>query len=379
MLSTPAQRKRSRVAEILSEVETIGPNLAEVARRLGKPKESVTYAFRTNIEKNGYRIQARTNRGAVGLRDVAILADLAPEYATRAADLFDHTDKWYLNGFNMTIPDGRFFMLFTLPDRNYDEFPKLVEAMQRVGLITKVHRTLHFENRKHRAMHADTFDFKRARWEFDWSQLRSEPAPEMQPRSARQEVDLIDVKMLGNFFVDASWPINDIAKRIGISSKTAYRHAQHIQERNLIQSYGVNWLKTHMHDDLVTAHTPKHKYVFTNVNVLGVSSSELAWLREKMNTLPFLWIEYTGQDYAAELAVPLELMVETMSYFREVLEPVADRANTYMTDAAAARAYALPWKVFDDSRGDWTFDIDAQMAFLEARMKSALKEKPAGR
>jgi len=366
------QKRRSRIAAMVRELEVVGPNLAEVARRLGEPKESVSYAYRSNIEKAGYRLQARTNRGALGLREIGAVVDLDGRYASRAGHVFDGLDQSYITGFNRTLPDGKFILQFTLPEEHYGEFPRLLNRMKKTGFITKVHRTLKFSWRRHRPMRADLFDFRRGRWELDWTKLSTETSTEPPPRTPRQTLDGTDLAILGYYFADAAWPIKGMAKDLKISTKTVYRHLQHIADRHLIQSYGVNWMKAHMYTDSSMPLAPRHELGFMHVNVAGVNSEELARLSEKMNVLPSLWVEYAGLDYAAEIPVPLEHMVETMSYLREVLEPVADRSSHYMIDTACSRAYAPPRRLFDDSKGDWVFDIDSQMAVLEERLKAVV-------
>lgn len=359
-------------------MEVVGPNMAEVARRLREPKEKVSYTFRSNIDRKGYRVQARPDRGALGLREAAALVDLDPEYAPLAGYLFDRMDRSFINGFNRTLPDGKFFLLFTLPEQRYDEFPKLLGRMKEAGLITEVHRTLRFSGRRHRPMRAELFDFKRSRWEFEWSQPPPGGAPEFPARTPRQKLDPVDVSILGYLFVNAESPVREIAKEIGVTPKTAYRHAQHIAEGHMIQSYGVNWMKTQMYDDLSRPFAPQHKFAFMHVDVLGVNPKEVAWLREKLNALPYLWVEYLGPDYAAEIPVPLEQVVETMSYLREVLEPVAERSICFMVDTASSRAYSPPAKAFDVSKGDWGFDLDDQTSYLKEQMDAVRKQHRAG-
>ena len=90
---------------IVREIEEVGPNLAEVARRLHEPKESVSYIFRTAIQKNGYVVQARVDLGALGLREAVAVVDIADQYSLSAGDVFDGMDDhWYLLGFSRILP-----------------------------------------------------------------------------------------------------------------------------------------------------------------------------------------------------------------------------------------------------------------------------------
>jgi DNA-binding Lrp family transcriptional regulator len=356
-------------------MEVVGPNMTEVARRLKQPKETVSYTFRSKVLMNGYSVMAWPDREALGLRGITAVVDVADEYASSMDKLSVGMDAhWYLQGYNRTLPDGKFILHFTLPEKHYNDFPRLLKKMEKAGLISKVHRVLRFSWRRQRPMRADLFDFKRGRWEFDWTQLSSEDVPEVRAITPRQQFDSMDLSILECLEENACWSIKEIAERLKVSSKTAYRHAHHIEEKHLIDGYGINWLRSHMNTNLGRPRAPKHRLGFVHVNVVDVNPSERAALSRKMNNLPFLWAELAGTDYCVELGIPLEQMVETMSYLGEALAPVARRSNNYMIDTAGSRGFSTPPRLFDVSKEDWAFDQDSQISYLEAQLKLVRNE-----
>ncbi len=365
----------------MKELEIIGPNLAEVARRLNEPKESVSYIFRSIIEKNGYVVQARVDMGTLGLRDAVAVVEVDEEFAENIGDVFDGMDDhWYLLGFSRTLPDGKYILHFALPEERYDELPTLLSRMKKEHVISDVHEVMRFSWRRHVPMRAELYDFKRGRWEFDWSQAPATRPFKPPPKSTRQKFDSTDISILGSLISNAATPLKAIAKHVRVSSKTAYRHAEHIADAKFIPAHGLNWLRSNMNTDLGKPFAPRHKFALTSVCVRSVSPEELAHLSEKLNVLPFMWFEAGGQDYTAELAIPLEQMVETMSYLREVLEPVADRSSTYLGDTTYSRGYSPPRLLVNDSKGEWVFDLDAQMLRLDQQltmMRNEERQKPS--
>ncbi len=344
--------------------------MAEVARRLKLPKESVSYNFRSTIEKKGYVVQARPSRGALGLREIAAVVDIAEEHGENTVQLSGNmSGHWFLHSIYRTLPDGKYILDFNLPEEHYEEFPGLLKGMQEAGFVTKVHTTLRFSWRRYQPMRADLFDFKKGRWEFDWSQLSSGDGPEARRETPRQRFDAADLSVLRYFLMDASMSIKDIAKDLGVSSKTAYRHARHIEDARLIEWYRVNWMKTHVDRERGEPLAPHHKFAFMHVYVHGVTPEEQSTLSERMNLLPFLWCEGAGPDYLAEMGVPLEQMVETMTYLREVLAPVAKRSEYFMIDTSKAAVFAPDPGVYNDKTKDWVFDLDAQIANLAEQLK----------
>ena len=50
-------------------VTEIGPDIAEISRRLGQYKESVRYRYKEKIVKRGFQVKADLDYGALGLTE----------------------------------------------------------------------------------------------------------------------------------------------------------------------------------------------------------------------------------------------------------------------------------------------------------------------
>lgn len=375
ILRAPQSKRQDRLASVVKELEAHGPNLAKIARNLNEPKESVSYIFRSIIEKNGYVVQARINLGALGLRDAFAVVDIADELSENITDVFDAMeDRWFLFGFSRILPDSRYFLHFALPEEHYADFPELLDRMKE-RVISEIHETMQSSWRRHSKMQPEIYDFKRGRWDFDWSQIRSAFPFTAPPRSARQKFDSTDIALLASLIANSATPLKTIAKKVRVSSKTAYRHAEHIERARFISSYGLNWLGAYTSQVSAKPFPARQRFAFTIVSVRSVSPEELTRLGEKLSVLPFTWFEAGGRDYLAEIAIPLDQIVETMSYLREVLEPVADRSSTLLRDALCSGDYAPPRFLVDDEKGEWTFDLDAQMRDLDERVATAVDER----
>ena len=348
--------------------------MAEIARRLGEPKETVSYSFRSKIRKNGYSVHARWDRGALGLRDVVAVVDIASQYAARATDVMEGMDEhWFLQGITRTVPHGRFILQFTIPEEHYDEFPQLLERMKEEGFLTNVYQVLRFAGRRLRPMDAEHFDFRRGRWEFDWTRASPAPLQVDRPRP-RQRFDLADLSILQYLMMDATTPMNEIAKRMKVSTKTAYRHARHVEEKHLIESHGIRWTKTQMNQDLGKPFTPPRKFFYNCVCVQGATRKEIDDLSSRLNSIPFLWAELLGKDYFAQIVMPTEQMVEGMSFMRNALAPVAKKSTSFMIEAGYGVSFTPPRDAFDDSTGEWIFDVEKQMSLLREQLKTVREE-----
>lgn len=58
---------------------------------------------------------------------------------------------------------------------------------------------------------------------------------------------------------------------------------------------------------------------------------------------------------------------------------MAGRSDHFMLDPARGRTYTPPTRVFDDSSGQWIFDVDGQMELLEEQLRLALEDYEAQR
>ncbi len=365
---------------MVRELEQVGPNFAEIARRLNQPEETVRRTFKSTIEKHGYVVHAGTNSGVLGLREVYALVDIADEFQEKVEDIVsDMDDHWFLSGFYRTLPDGKFLLRFSIPEDHYDEAPAMLSRMTEVGLISKTQRVLRTSWVRYRPMSADLFDFRRGRWEFDWTRIPTNVPISLPHRSPRRRFDSTDIAIMFHLMLNANTPLKEIAKRLRVSGETASMHAEHIARAGLISWYRVNWNRAQVNLETGRPFAPRHRLGLWTL-VSSVTPEELARLSERFNALPFMWLEAGGQDYAAQFVVPLEQTVEVLSYFREVLRPVADRSATYVADPACSRGYSAPLYLVDDSRGDWIFDLDSQISRLKEQLEVARREmrRPGG-
>ncbi len=370
----PSKRGERLIGDIVREVETVGPNVAEVARRLKLPEERVRRCYRSRVLKNGFHLIARSDWGALGLRPVRVVADISKTYAKYASDIFYAMDnRWFFLEFDRLFPDGKFNIAFLLPEEHYGEFPRILAEMEGMGFLETVHETYHPRWRIVTPMRAELFDFKRTTWNLDWSNLPSvePPSPSHTPR---QELDSVDVSMIIWKELNATSPISGFAKRSSMSVKTAYSHLAHVRDRKLIGGYRVLWAKNQMNQDTNQPRRPMHRYAPMIASFTGISDDEQTELRRRMNALPFLAMEMGGDsDYSAFLIPPLEQTIETMAYLREAMEPTRERSHFHLVDMTCATRFTIQ-RLYDDSNGRWFFDIDDQMARLRKELETVRKE-----
>lgn len=73
------ERLNGDVAAMVKEISVIGPKVPEIARRLGRHKETVRYWYK-KLEEHGFAVQASVNHEALGLRRLIFKVQFGDEY-----------------------------------------------------------------------------------------------------------------------------------------------------------------------------------------------------------------------------------------------------------------------------------------------------------
>ena len=69
--------KTGQLAKLITEV---GPNISEIARRLGQYKESVRYRYKEKLLNKGFAVRVAVDHEKLGLRRIIMLMDFADGY-----------------------------------------------------------------------------------------------------------------------------------------------------------------------------------------------------------------------------------------------------------------------------------------------------------
>jgi len=72
--------------------------------------------------------------------------------------------------------------------------------------------------------------------------------------------------------------------------------------------------------------------------------------------LPFLWGEAAGRNYYADLAIPVDYVVEGLQYLGNVTSGMKERTGIYPIDQTEAARFTIPYSLYDPLRKKWVFD-----------------------
>lgn len=346
-------------------IAEIGPDIPEIARRLGQFKESVRYRYKEKILARGMAVQASIDHEKLGLRRVVFVVDFAEEYEQYAQSILTAmSELCYVTGFDKVLPEGSYAVNASVPEKFVGQFITFLRALEARGLF-KCSKTIAFEWFRAVPMKAEFYDFDTGRWDFDWSGLRS---PEMwsHTTSKESEFDYTDLLVLKELRLDATRPMIEIAKKLGIDyKKVAWHYNAHVRERKLLRGYSLNWMGTRYDFKADKALHRRHRYITVDLLAEDLSEVERMELMARTNALPFLWAEVGGKSYWAQFAFPVDNIVEAYQYLANAIKPINGRARIFVMDQTNALSFTISYKLFDERKKEWKFDPESLLMRFE--------------
>ena len=211
----------------------MGPNISEIARRLGQYKESVRYRYKEKLLNKGFAVRVAVDHEKLGLRRVIMLMDFADGYRDVAELMLTIMSyEGYLVAFEKVLPDGRFLVHASVPDEKVEAYREFFGGLKEKGYFRSFEfHTFHWF--RNAPMKTEMYDFDEGLWDFDWStdaKVDRQAASYMP--SAREKFDATDLKILKQLQMDGNRSLADMAESLKINYKTlTWHYRKHIEER----------------------------------------------------------------------------------------------------------------------------------------------------
>jgi hypothetical protein len=350
------QDSNASTAQLAELITQIGPEIPEIARRLGQFKESVRYRYKEKILGKGIAVQAAIDHEKLGLRRVVFVVEFADEYEQYAQSiLLAMSDLCYVTGYDLTMPEGSYIVNASVPEEIVERYFDFLKALEREGLFTTL-KMLSFEWFRTVPMRAKFYDFDTGRWDFDWANPGKPEVWGYKP-SKKSRFDYTDLLLVKELRIDGTKQLLEISEKLGIGyKKLAWHYNTHVKQRGLIRGYTLNWMGTRYDFKLDKALHRKHRYFAIDLLAEGLSEVERMELMAKANSLPFLWAEAGGENYWAQFTFPLDNMVEAYQYLTNAIRPVKDKVRLLVMDQTNALSFTISYKLFDERKRAWIFN-----------------------
>lgn len=337
----------------------LGPDIPEIARKIGRHKETVRYWYKEKLLEKGFAVQIALNFEKIGLRRIIMVVDFGDEYKEYAQPiLWAMSELCYVTYFNKTLPAGSYVVHASVPEEYVDPFVDFISRLKDKGMFASVNFST-FRWYRNVPMRADFYDFERGRWDFDWTNQAVDYKDYATPmKSEKGKFDHIDLLILKELQLDANTPLAEIAGRVKVNYKTlSWHYNKHIVEHGLIKNYRLNWLGTRYDYKLDKAMNRKHYYLMINVMFRDLTEIERMKTMEKIHRLPFVWAEACGTDcYYSEFAFPTESSPEAFLYLEQLMAPLKGRGSAYVMDQTNAIWFTISPQLYDPEQRQWKFD-----------------------
>jgi len=349
---------------LVKYVTEIGPDIAEISRRLGQFKESVRYRYKEKLIKRGFAIKAEPDYSALGMKRIVVKVAFPDEYSSRASNVLETMgDLCFLVAYSGTMPSGAYLAQAAVPAEFVNEFHGLVERLRDEGVFSSV-EFFDCDWQRVAPMRAESFDFDEGVWDFDW---RNPPSLDEKAArgsvSERKRFDKVDLLILKELNKDGDRSLTDVQeaiKRINgvdVNYKTlGWHYTHHVSKQRLVSHYSVGWHGLNYDfERKLDVGFARYDYLGVALLVRDVNAQEKMTLRSQLDRLPFLWSEAAGGAYFAQLFVPLSMVNEALEHFKKVLSPYRERAELLMLDKREMKSFTVCYNQWDESRNRWTF------------------------
>jgi len=350
----------ARTVALVKLLTEVGPEIPEIARKLGQFKESVRYRYKEKILSKGYAVQGAVDHERLGFERIMVIADFAETYRSFApAIITAMSEVCYVVGFSKSLIGGEYIVNVSVPAEQAGEVRAFFRALEQKGMFSKL-ELLDFDWYRNVPMKPEYYDFDTGRWDFQWQNPSSQDYEgAAYVPSKKGKFDYVDLLIIKELQMDANKSLKEMAEKLNVNyKKLAWHHAAHVLGQKLLHGYTVNWIGTRYDYTLEKVLHRKHRYFVLDLFVRNVNEYESMNLRHQMNVLPFLWSEAGGGNYHAELALPVDNVVEGLQYIGNATSAVKDRLSIYPGDQTEAASFTILYQLYDQAAKTWNFNRD---------------------
>jgi DNA-binding Lrp family transcriptional regulator len=358
-------------ARIIETIGSAGPrNVSKISRMTGVHPETIRYKMKRRFVNRGFRFQAEVDYRKLGLTLYWGRFVVSPAYYRSATMLFRALNHAaYLIHYSKILPEGYFVGLFAIPTGREDEFAGMLENLRKrkaiVGL--SLDRVL---AQRHKPMETSFFNFRKGRWEVDWTKVRESRGTPLTAEKDRTEMlaDYADMLIINELQKDARQHIVEIARKLKINPKTLeYHYRAHVMKNKLIPGFSVRWISD-MQEPL------ERSTVTIRLTFRGLDANRYKAVQGVMCKIPYLWVEdmLDAGSYLATLTVPLKDFGPTLKYLNDELQFLGGEVEMGYLSVADSFNYTIPYHMFE--KGKWQFDAKKMESSVLKEFRSRVEK-----
>ena len=330
----------------------------EIARRLSVSESSVSRYYH-RLLRGRIRFKPNVNRWALGLRRVVVRITFFPEFESSGKDIcVGLAQLAYLDYFGRLMPENEWKLHFQVPFQHQGKLWEFLTKLEELQVL-KVKDVYQTDVRVGAPFRHEYFDTQEMKFKFDWSSIKEssfvpDPSELYEQKVPFDETDLRIVEAAQS----ETLKITEIARQTGLGKWTTYWHWRKHIARRIIKNWYVDWLGTWILDQTDMRAMSRREFTVIDLFAKSLSSGEVKTLRQKLNSIPYLWSEMIGEsDIVEELFIPNESLADAFAFFCAFDETVKSKIVLRIEDQSKAINYTVPKNLYD-ARIGWTFDLE---------------------
>ncbi len=344
------------LAEMTRHLQQIGPDINEVARKVGAHKETVRYRYHKFFSERGLSVQAMPNYRRLGFKRLILLARLSPRAEQDAVNIFKVMNELcYLHSFMRIVPEGSYVIHVAAPGLLVERCISLYGMLLKVGVFAEL-EVLRFDDMKNPPMRPEYYDFGRKRWSVSFNlplENRRRVHLDQAARSQLVDYDKTDLLILKELDIDANRTMVKMAENTQVNVKTLeFHYLNHVQTRGLIRGYRIIWQGTRYDPDVDKA-VYEPSYVGATILLQDCTDEERDELSSLLNQTPFLWSEASEPAYYAEAFVPAVSYVDFLQHLSDFASKVGKRMRIFVIDQSRALRFTISYGLFNNESRQW--------------------------
>ncbi len=358
-LSTLDERREEDLhREMIRLFCELGPfRHTEVARQLSVSKDSV-FRYYHRLLRGRVRFIPIVNGWALGLRRVIVRVAFFHEFEPYGKEIcVGLAQLAYLAYFSRLMPENEWMLQFQVPFRHQGKVWEFLTKLEGLRVL-KVKEVYQTDMRVGAPFRSEYFDSRAMRFRFDWSSVRPPSYVVDTSRLYNEKVsfDTTDLRIIEQMQIEPL-KIAEAGRKAELGKWTTYWHwRKHVKDR-MIRGWYVDWLGTWIIDQSPRAMSRRDSTV-VSLFAKSLSPGELKELRQKLNSLPYLWSEHIGKsDMVSQIIVPNEELVGFFSYVGSLDDSMKSKIILRIEDQSRAIRFTVPRNLYDDREG-WTFDYE---------------------
>ena len=209
-----SEKLNADVAAMVKEISVLGPRIPEIARRLGRHKETVRYWYK-KLEEHGFAVQAMVNHEALGLKRLIFKVQFGEGYGDFVKQLMLAMNELaYIVSYAKTLAEDTYIVNASVPTEIVPEYVSFMEALRDQGIFKSI-ESFAFDWVRNIPMDGAFYDFESGNWEFDVGTVTARSTAFVEPTASRKiKFDRIDLLVAKELQADAARETQEIQRAI---------------------------------------------------------------------------------------------------------------------------------------------------------------------